>query len=164
MLRTFWLMGIFSTVLLVAACAGRAGSPDVKYPPRRPRCGLHLVYADLPDLPGGWDDIGKLEIVCHIDDSERTCFNKMRTEACRMGGDIVYHLPRKTWRPSEYSIGYRGMVAHSRTTAPGKITAAADEDMPASATAEEAAGPVVPLTGPGAPRIEPATTRDGGAD
>jgi hypothetical protein len=169
MLRTFSLQGLFSPLLLVVlilACATGAGGPEAKYPPRHPGCGLHLVYADLPYLPGGWDDIGKLEVVCHIDDSERTCFNKMRNEACRMGGNIVYRLPRKVWRPSEYSIGYRAMVAHSRVVAgnAGAGGAPAGEEMPPPATAEEAAGPVVPLTGPGAPGAAMAPAGDGGTD
>jgi hypothetical protein len=174
MLRTFSLRGLFALPVLVVlvalgvTCATGPRPPEAKYPPRHPGCGLHLVYADLPDVPGGWDDIGKLEITCHIDDSERTCFNKMRNEACRMGGNIVYRLPRRVWRPSEYSIGYRAMVAHSRVSTGAATTGSpAGEELPPPATEEEAAGPVVPLTGPGAPGAAvaaPASADAGGTD
>jgi hypothetical protein len=117
----------------------------------------------------GWDDIGKVEIICHIDDTEATCFNRLRAEACRMGGDIIYRLPVKPWRPPDqtmgYTMGYRGMVAHSpgrAAKAQGKPPVPA-EDAPPPATAAEASGPVVPLTGPAAPRpVSPAA--DAGAD
>ena len=162
MLRSFSLLGLLSLVVLVVACAGRARR-DVKYPPRGPRCGLQIFYAEVPAVPA-WDDIGQLEVICYMDDSEATCFNKARVEACRMGGNIIYRLPRKVWRPREEVLGYRGMVAHTRPVA-GKTGAgetAAGEPMPPPATPEEAAGPVVPLTGPGAPSSE--GTADGGAE
>ena len=79
-----------------------------------------------------------------------------------MGGDILYRLPRKPWRPGNqtagYTMGYRAMVASSRTPAAKPIEV---DEPPPSATAEEAAGPVVPLTGPAAPRPAGA---DAGAD
>lgn len=161
MLRSFSCLSILLSVLLAAACAGRGPGP--RYPPRRPSCALSIFHTDLPTVPG-WDDIGKVEIICHIDDTEATCFSRLRAEACRMGGDIVYHLPRKPWRPSDqtegYTMGYRAMVAHSRARAPAPKPIEVDEPPP-SATAEEAAGPVVPLTGPAAPR---AAVPDAGAD
>ena len=67
-----------------------------------------------------------------------------------MGGNIIYRLPLKPWRPKEEAMGYRAMVAHSRTPPP-RDAGAADPTMPPPATPEESAGPVVPLTGPGAP-------------
>ena len=85
-----------------------------------------------------------------------------------MGGDIVYRLPRKAWRPGDqtmgYAMGYRALVAHSRR-APSRDAAtppAAVEEAPPPATPEEAAGPVVPLTGPAAPRPVSAGDGDGG--
>jgi hypothetical protein len=149
--------------LLAAACAAREPGPGPRYPPRRPSCALSIFHGDVPQV-GGWDDIGKVEIVCHIDDTEATCLDRLRAEACRMGGDIVYRLPRKPWRPADqvmgYAMGFRAMVAHSRAPASKDTEApAAREELPPPATAEEAAGPVVPLTGPGAPR-----SVDGGLD
>jgi len=124
--RRFWSRRFWSRRLLLlactlvcalvffdVACARRQRAGDVKYPPRRAGCGLQIVYADTPPVPA-WDDIGMLEIICHIDDAEVTCFNRVRAEACRMGGNILYRLPRKIWRPREQVFGYRGMVAHTR--------------------------------------------------
>lgn len=168
MLRSFCLsisrlsilrLSVLLVGLLAATCASRGPGP--RYPPRRPGCALSIFHTDLPTVQG-WDDIGKVEIICHIDDTEATCFGKLRAEVCRMGGDILYRLPRKPWRPSDqtegYAMGYRAMVAHTRVPLAKPIEV---DDPPPSASAEEAAGPVVPLTGPAAPR--PAVP-DAGAD
>lgn len=68
-----------------------------------------------------------------------------------MGGDIIYRLPVKPWRPKEEAIGYRALVGHRRPPRE-KDAGPPDVDpmMPPPASPEESAGPVVPLTGPGA--------------
>lgn len=152
--------------LLVAACASRSPGEGPRYPPRRPGCALSIFHGELPEVVA-WDDIGKIEITCHIDDTEVTCLNRLRAEACRMGGDMIYRLPRKPWSPPDqtmgYTMGFRGIVAHRRgpPAKDGGRPPAPAEEAPPPATAEEAAGPVVPLTGPGAP---PLSTADGGVD
>ena len=167
MVRSFSLLLVLLAGLLAATCASRARGPGPRYPPRRPSCALFIFHTDLPGLTD-WDDLGKVEIICHIDDTEATCFSRLRAEVCRMGGDIVYHLPRKPWLPGDqtmgYAMGYRALVAHSRRPAAKDAGPAPDpaEEAPPPATPEEAAGPVVPLTGPGAPR--PISGGDGGAD
>ena len=85
-----------------------------------------------------------------------TVFNRLRAEVCRMGGDIIYQLPRKPWRPVDQAMGYRGKVAHTRR-APERDAAPSDNDdaFPPAASAEESSGPVVPLTGPAAPAPSP---------
>ena len=65
------------------ACAGGPRGKPV-YPPQRPGCALEIFHTDLPGVPA-WDDLGSVEIVCNIDETERNCFNKLRAEACRMG-------------------------------------------------------------------------------
>lgn len=167
MLRSFSGSMVLLMGLLAAACAGPGSGAGPRYPPRRPGCALSIFHGEMP-AGVAWDDIGKVEIVCHIDDTEGTCLNRLRAEACRMGGDIVYRLPRKPWSPPDqtmgYTMGYRGMVAHRRGPAAKDLgkPPAAPEDAPPPATPEEAAGPVVPLTGPGAP--PPVATGDGGVD
>jgi hypothetical protein len=139
----------WSTVICFLACA--TGSRlAAKYPPRKQSCSLSIYHTDLPQVQD-WDDLGKVEVICNMDDTDKTCFNRLRAEACRMGGDIVYRLPVKPWRPKEEALGYRAMVAHSRQVAakdagPPEV----DPMMPPPATPEESAGPVIPLTGPGA--------------
>ena len=154
-------------VVCVAACfvACATGShARVKYPARKPDCALSIYHTDLPQVQD-WDDIGKVEIICNIDDTTETCFRRLHAEACRMGGDIIYRLPLKPWRPKEEAMGYRAMVAHRRT--PQERDAGSpdpDQSLPPAATPEESAGPVVPLTGPGAPGAAPARTgEDAGA-
>jgi len=152
-------------VVLVVVClaagfvACATGShANVKYPPRKPDCALSIYHTDLPQVQD-WDDIGKVEIICNVDDTTKTCFNRLHAEACRMGGDIIYRLPLKPWRPKEEALGYRAMVAHRRT--PQTRDAGlpdVDPTLPPPASPEESAGPVVPLTGPGAPTAVPASS------
>jgi hypothetical protein len=169
MLRRLTMLAIpIAACLIVVACfavcfvACATGSlAKVKYPPRKPDCALSIYHTDLPQVQD-WDDIGKVEIICNIDDTTNTCFTRLHAEACRMGGDIIYRLPLKPWRPKEEALGYRAMVAHRRT--PQVRDAGSpdvDQTLPPPATPEESAGPVVPLTGPGAPAAVPAST---GAD
>jgi hypothetical protein len=140
---------------LIAACAsGPRAKPA--YPPRKPGCALTIFHTDLPGV-AAWDDLGTVEVICHVDDMEATCFSRVRAEACRMGGDIIYHMPVKPWRPKDEAIGYRGRVAHRRA-APVKEEVAPDPSLPPPATAEESAGPVIPLTGPAAPAPVAPTT------
>lgn len=161
MFRRLTMLAIPIAAGLLVACATR--SPlAVKYPPLRPSCPLSIYHTDLPQVQD-WDDLGKVEVICHIDDTDKTCFNRLHAEACRMGGDIIYHLPTKPWRPKEEALGYRALVAHRR--APQEKDAGppnVDPMMPPPASPEESAGPVVPLTGPGALPLE--LPDAGGAD
>ena len=54
------------------------------------------------------------EVGCYLDESEITCLGRLRTEACRMGGDIIYNVPKKALRPVERGMVYR---AHGRAHA-----------------------------------------------
>jgi hypothetical protein len=149
MFRRLTMLAIPIAAGLLVACATR--SPlAVKYPPLKPGCALSIYHTDLPGVQD-WDELGKVEVICHIDDTDQTCFNRLRAEACRMGGDIIYHLPVKPWRPKEEALGYRALVGHRRTPRE-KDAGPPDVDpmMPPPASPEESAGPVVPLTGPGA--------------
>jgi hypothetical protein len=160
-----WLIVVCFAVCFVACATGSRSK--VKYPPRKPDCGLSIYHTDLPQVQD-WDDIGKVEIICNIDDTTKTCFNRLHAEACRMGGDIIYRLPTRPWRPKEEALGYRAIVAHRRT--PQQRDAGmpdVDPMLPLPATPEESAGPVLPLTGPGASPLVPETTAApdaGGAD
>ena len=131
----------------LAACSGSSGR-DPRFPRRAPGCEL-AIYHELP--PGAWDDIGLVQVDCYLDESEIACLGRLRTEACRMGGDIIYNVPRRALRPVERGMVYRAKVAHTR------VAKKQDEG-----TAPDAgSGPVVPLPkGTPAPAPNPA---DGGA-
>ena len=64
-----------------------------------------------------WDDLGVVEVGCYLDESEVTCLQRLRAEACRMGGDMIYNVPKRALRPLERAMVYRGMVAHTREDA-----------------------------------------------
>ena len=73
------------------------------------------MYNGLPEVKV-YDDIGMLQVDCYLDESEVVCLVALHTEACRMGGDIVYNLPKKALRPIERGMVYRAQVAHTRET------------------------------------------------
>jgi hypothetical protein len=102
----FALVAVFAIAL---ACSSKGRNP--RFPRRAPGCPL-TVYNGLP--AGAWDDIGVVEVGCYLDESEIACLGRLRTEACRMGGDIIYNVPKKALRPMERGMIYRAMVAHSR--------------------------------------------------
>jgi len=101
------------------------------------------MYNGLPDTKV-WDDIGPAEVGCYLDESEIACLGRLRTEACRMGGDIVYNVPKKA---------LRAMVAHTRD-----VKKADDAPAPVDA-GSGAVEPLLPATAASA-ATPPAT--DGG--
>jgi hypothetical protein len=105
------LIALVAACSLAAACSGPSG-PEPRYPRRRPGCDL-VVYNGLPT--GAWNDIGMAEVGCYLDESEISCLGRLRTEACRMGGDIIYNVPKRALRPVERGMVYRAMVAHTAT-------------------------------------------------
>jgi hypothetical protein len=122
--------------LAFVATAACSGSPrDPRYPRRPPGCALS-VHHGLPDVPV-WDDLGVARVDCYLDESEIACLGRLRTEACRMGGDIIYDVPAKASRPVERGMVYQAKVAHTRG-------AKKKDEGPAP---ETSTGPVVPLGG-----------------
>jgi hypothetical protein len=160
------------SVLLAAGCAAgpRGGEPVAgaaaapKYPRRRPGCKLAIHPTAPPALVATWDDLGVAEVACHIDMGKPECLQRLQAEACRMGADIVFDIPENPMRPKEQAIIFRVRVAHTRAPAakPVQTAKAGGEPAPPPASAEESAGPVIPLTGPGSLRA-PVATPDAGA-
>jgi hypothetical protein len=103
------LFALVAVLALALACSSKGRDP--RFPRRAPGCPLN-VYNGLP--PGAWDDIGIVEVGCYLDESEIACLGRLRTEACRMGGDTIYNMPKKALRPVERGMIYRAMVAHAR--------------------------------------------------
>ena len=101
----------FALAFVVAACSG-SPARDPRYPRRAPGCALS-VHRGLPDVPV-WDDLGVAKVDCYLDESEIACLGRLRTEACRMGGDILYNVPARASRPTERGMIYRAQVAHTR--------------------------------------------------
>ena len=137
-----------------------AGSKIARRYPRRPAgCKLAIYNAPIPEAVA-WDDIGVIEVGCYLDDSEVTCLHRLRTEACRMGGDMVYGVPKRALRPTERAMVFRGMVAHTREAPPKQ-----DDDKHAEAPhpADAGASPIVPLP-LAAPEVMAPPPNDGGVD
>jgi hypothetical protein len=128
------ILALVAACSLAAACSGSSSGRNPNYPRRKPGCTL-TIYNNLPNGP--WDDIGPAEVGCYLDEAENTCLGRLKVEACRMGGDIIYNVPKKAARPMERGKIYRGMVAHSKDAK----TAAEDAPEPADA----GSGPITPL-------------------
>ena len=103
------LFALVAVLAIAFACSSKGR--NARFPRRAPGCPL-TVYNGLP--AGAWDDIGVVEVGCYLDESEIACLGRLRTEACRMGGDIIYNVPKRAMRPLERGMIYRAMVAHSR--------------------------------------------------
>jgi hypothetical protein len=123
---------VTAAFIVVGCSASSGGNP--RYPRRAPGCALEL-YNGLPDAKV-YDDIGVAQVDCYLDESDIACLSRLRTEACRMGGDIVYNVPKKALRPVERGMVYRAQVAHTR---------AATKQDDASAPADAGSGPIEPL-------------------
>jgi hypothetical protein len=146
-----------STVILVVACAGAGAlacattevQQDNKYPRRPSGCDIALYHTSVPGA-AAWDDLGIAEISCHVSSPLSQCLQMLKAEGCRLGGDLIYNVPRSPLRPQDQVMVFRGQVAHTRGGGPPKKDE--DADLPPPATAAEAAQPVIPLTGPAAPK------------
>src|SRR5262245_38703560 len=83
----------------VAACATAPRSDDegpaaTKYPRRPSNCKLAVFHTPAPGVPA-WDDLGVAEVGCYLDVGVQQCMQKLKAEACRLGGDILYNVPEK---------------------------------------------------------------------
>jgi len=144
------LLRAAAMVLAVHGCAAAPAAPATasKYPQRGPGCEIALYRTAVPGA-AVWDDLGVAEIACHVSSSVSQCMQLLKAEGCRMGGDMIYNIPREPLRPQDQVMVFRGQVAH---TLPGKPHKESDDaDLPPPATKEEASGPVLPLTGRAAP-------------
>ena len=146
-------LGLVAALAFAAAAACSASAPrDPRFPRRPPGCPLQ-IYNGLPELKV-WDDIGIAQVDCYLDESEVACLSRLHTEACRMGGDIIYNVPKKALRPIERGMIYRAQVAHTRQAK--KV-----DEAPAPAASDAGAGPIEPLLPAAAAPQPPAA--DGGS-
>jgi hypothetical protein len=132
-----------------AACATATRSADeegsaasTKYPRRPSNCKLALYHTPSPGVPA-WDDLGVAEVSCYLDVGVQQCMQRLKEEACRMGGDIIYNVPSKPGRPRDQVLVYRAQVAHTRAS-----DKKADQGPPSP---EQDAGPIEPLVLPPPP-------------
>jgi hypothetical protein len=151
-LNRFAALALLAWLPPIAACATAAapGEAPKKYPQRPGGCEIALYHTAVPGA-AAWDDLGIAEIACHVNSPLAQCLRMLKAEGCRMGGDMLYNVPREPLRPQDQVLVFRGQVAH---TLPGKspTSEASDPDLPPAASPEESALPVVPLTGPAAPK------------
>ena len=137
---------LVTVLVLGAAACHTAGAPagaagDLKYPRRAPGCDIAIYHTAVPGAEV-WDDLGIAEVGCHVSMPMGQCVAMLKAEGCRLGGDMLYNVPRAPLRPSDQVMVLRGQVAHTRV---GRAKKQDDGDEPPAASAAEQAQPVVPL-------------------
>ena len=145
-------------------CASNEAAPDARYPRRAPGCELAIYHTPVPGVVA-WDDLGVAEAYCNVGGAVADCMRSLKAEACRMGGDLLYNVPRTPRRPRYHVMQLIGQVAHTRSRGaagsehPDEKPPEKHDDAPPPASAEEAAAPVVPLPSaerPGDPAVDDA--------
>ena len=139
----------FALLALGATSCRTAGAPSTESPgeasgkyPRRPAgCDISVYHTAVPGAEV-WDDLGIAEVGCHVTMPMGQCLAMLKAEGCRLGGDMLYNVPRTPLRPSDQVMVLRGQVAHTRA---GRAKKKDDDDLPPPASAAEQAQPVVPL-------------------
>lgn len=150
-------------LLLALTCATAPPNPNAgKYPPRGINCKVMVFHSAAPGVKE-WDDLGVAHVDCPLDLGAVQCLKKLREEACRMGGDILYDVPKKPMRPTDQGMVYAGHVAHSKVK---PEEAGKDDEGDAKSFDEgpssEASGPVQPIVPLGATVAGDAGVPDGG--
>ncbi len=144
---------------LVAVTCARTQNPNAaKYPPRGRRCKVHVYNSSTPGVKQ-WDDLGVARVECPLDVGRRQCMGQLIEEACRMGGDLLYDVPKKGQRPGEQALVYQGHVAHTRISTDAGA-GPPEEDAADTEATFDTTSPIEPLA-PAPPAAAPA---DAGRD
>jgi hypothetical protein len=150
--------------LAFAATCATSHNPNAgKYPPRSGGCKLR-VFHGLPDLKE-WDDLGVAHVDCQLDVGRLMCLQRLKTEACRLGGDILFDVPQKPLRPTDQGMVYTGHVAHTKVSNDGGQAQSKDDEVADGGLGEptsETSGPVEPIAPVAAPPAESNRAKDGG--
>ncbi|MFL5306236.1 MAG: hypothetical protein ACJ8F1_13545 [Polyangia bacterium] len=145
--RRHWLVILGAAALGAVAltCATTSNPNAAKYPPRGRGCSVRIFNGPVPGVKE-WDDLGIAHVDCPLDLGRVQCRQRLREEACRMGGDLLYDVPKKPARPSEQGMVYVGHVAHTKAGDGGSQAPGPDADDESGAQAGfDSTSPVEPL-------------------
>lgn len=143
--------------LVAWTCATTPNPNAAKYPPRGRRCAIHVYNTPVPGVKE-WDDLGIARAECPLDVGRVQCMARLREQACKMGGDLLYDVPKRGDRPGEQAMVFMGHVAHTRAAAPD--AGAGGEEAADTASTFDDSSPVEPL----APAPAAVATTDAGHD
>jgi hypothetical protein len=105
-------------VSLVLASCGGGPKTDPRYPPRPEGCDVKVFRGKVAGIP--YDDIGHVDAICGTDLGPEECLKELKSQTCKLGGDIVYDVPDEPLKPSPDKISYTGRVAHTRAAGASK--------------------------------------------
>jgi len=132
---------VIALALAAWTCATTPNPNAAKYPPRGRRCAIHVYNTPAPGVKE-WDDLGVARVECPLDVGRVQCMARLREEACKMGGDLLYDVPKRGSRPGEQAMVFMGHVAHTRVVADA---GAPEEEATESETTFDTTSPVEPL-------------------
>ncbi len=158
-------LAIAFPLALAATCATAPANPNAaKYPPRPSGCKVR-VFRGPPDVKE-WDDLGVAHVDCYLDVGTVQCLQKLRMEACRQGGDMIYDVPKKPLRPTDQGMVFTGHVAHTKAKSGdgGQDNENEADGAGAEEPTFEKSGPVEPIAPVALPRAQAAGPKDGGGD
>jgi hypothetical protein len=146
---------VLPLALFVLACAHKSGQGHHR------KCDVAIYHSPVPGA-AEWDDLGDARVDCTLDVGRVQCLARLRDEACRMGGDLVYDVPSKPLRPTDQGMSYRGRVARRRVkpeaTTDEKETEREHSESDASAPGDLPNQPFAPIS----PLVAPQTPTAGG--
>jgi hypothetical protein len=130
---------------ITLTCATAPPNPNAaKYPPRPNGCKIRVFHTAAPEVKE-WDDLGVAHVDCYLDVGAVQCLKKLRMEACRMGGDIIYDVPKKPLRPTDQGMVYTGHVAHTKLQSQDGGKENEDDPGEPGQPESESTGPVQPI-------------------
>jgi hypothetical protein len=151
-------VAVIFVALAAWTCATSQNPNAAKYPPRGRRCSLRVYNTPAPGVKE-WDDLGIARVECPLDVGRVQCMARLREAACRMGGDMLYDVPKRGQRPGEQAMVFMGRVAHTRA-APDAGAPEEEESADGGESTFDTTSPIEPL----APAAAAAPPVDAGHD
>jgi hypothetical protein len=148
--RPLPILALPTLALALAINCATTNPNAAKYPPRPGGCKVRVFHTPAPDVKE-WDDLGVAHVDCPLDVGSVQCLRKLQMDACRMGGDILYDVPKKPLRPTEQGMVYTGHVAHTkeRVEDAGKDNSGKDNEDAGTGELDQqegqSSGPVQPI-------------------
>ena len=97
--------------LALTACGGYRPAPS--FPASQPGCEVTLYRGGLPDGVRV-DELGDVAASCGKDAADSDCIRALQDEVCKLGGDVVYEVPKSPEPESETMLRYRGLAGREK--------------------------------------------------
>ncbi len=93
--------------LLCASTLGCASLPPPKLPPKDAGCPVTVYRGALPqDVRATF--LGDVVASCGKNDADSDCVRALQDEVCKLGGNVVYEVPKSPSQESDTLLRYTG--------------------------------------------------------